>query len=518
MLILFPILILLLTPVAMLVVRLIWPRFAYHWLIAAGGALLAWPLVLLSSLQLPQAIQLVSWHPDALFPSWPMLLVDRLSWPYAVALATLILGVILTDVARAPDVDWATWAGSLVLAALGIFAVLAGNPLTLLLAWTAIDLVELLVMLGQVKESSVRERLVVAFSARVLGSLTLLAGVVAARSAGQALSFAVIPPTASIFLLLAAGLRLGVLPLHLPLLREVPLRRSLGTMARLAPVAASLALLARTATADEIALAPVFLGLAGLAALFGGAIWILAPDELDGRTGWILGMGSLAVASAVRTQPAASLAWGMATLLSGGLLFLTSARDRRLSWITLLGLFGFSVLPFSPAWNGVRLYAGQFHPFLAVFLVAHALLLVGYLRHTLRVGTPLTGVERWVWFLYPFGLALLPVTHLLFGVWTNPGFDNVPLVGWWVGPVVLGLAVLLIAWSRRIPHFPRWAIIVFAYIFSLNWLYRLFWSLYRRTGRLLRFLSIVMEGEGGVLWAFLVLVLLILVLAGNGGG
>jgi hypothetical protein len=519
MLILIPILILLLTPIAMLLFRLTWPRFAYHWLIAAGGVLVAWPLVLLASAQLPQAIQLVPWLPDALFPSWPMLLVDRLSWPYALALVTLVLGVILTDVARAPEADWAAWAGSLGLAALGIFAVLAGNPLTLLLAWTAIDLVELLVMLGQVKESSVRERLVIAFSARVLGSLTLVAGVVAARSAGQSLSFAVIPPRASIFLLLAAGLRLGVLPLHLPLLQEVPLLRSLGTMSRLVPVAASLALLARTATADVMtSLAPVFLGLAGLAALFGGATWALAQDELDGRTGWILGMGSLAVAAAVRAQPAASLAWGMATLLSGGLLFLTSARDRRLSWITLLGLLGFSAMPFSPAWNGARLYAGQFYPFLSVFLVAHALLLVGYLRHTLRVASPLIGVERWVWFLYPVGLALLPVTHLLFGWWTNPGIEDVPLAGWWVGPFVLGLAALMIAWSRRIHHFPGWVIIIFAYIFSLSWIYRLFWSLYRWIGRLLSFFSTVLEGDGGVLWALLVLVLLILVFAGNGGG
>jgi hypothetical protein len=42
----------------------------------------------------------------------------------------------------------------------------------------------------------------------------------------------------------------------------------------------------------------------------------------------------------------------------------------------------------------------------------------------------------------------------------------------------------------------------------LDWLYRFFWDVYRFIGRSLRVTAAVIEGEGGVLWA-LVAVLLV---------
>jgi hypothetical protein len=106
--------------------------------------------------------------------------------------------VILTDVARA-RADWSAWAASLVLAALGLLAVLAANPLTLLLAWAAIDLVEFFILLNHTGLSRENERVVIAFSVRVAGLLLLLWGVVVARASQADLTFDQIPLSASIF-------------------------------------------------------------------------------------------------------------------------------------------------------------------------------------------------------------------------------------------------------------------------------------------------------------------------------
>ena len=520
MIILVAILLLFLASLVMLIIRLSRPEFAYHWLVATGGALAAWVLVLLAGLNLPQTLTVVSIsHTNAeSFPGWPILLVDRLSWPYAVALATLALAVILTDVARAPEADWYAWAGCLALTAFGVIAALAGNPFTLLLAWMAIDVSELLTLLGQVNQSSLRERVVVAFSARMFGSMLLIAaGMVAYARTGHSLAFTSIPAQAGTILLVAAGLRLGVLPLHVPFLQEVPLRRSLGTITRLVPAAAALSLLARTATAEgNSLLAPYLLGLAGLAALYSGIAWILAPDELAGRPAWILGMASLAVAAALNNQPTATLAWGMATIFSGSLLFLTSVHDRRISWLTLLGLFGISMLPYSPTWNGARLFF-PFQPLLVPFLLAQVFLMVGYVRHTFRTGTPLAGVERWVLVIYPLGLVWLLVTHLIFGFWTNPGVKDVPVIGWWIGAFVSVMAGLLVIASRRQLRFPRLVSVVFGTIFSFGWLYRLLWVVYRFIGRLVKIITGVLEGEGGVLWTLLLLILILLVIMNRNG-
>jgi hypothetical protein len=510
-----------LPPLAMLVLRWVRPAFVYHWLIAVAGPLVAWPMILVTGLRLPQTLLLISWVPGTLFPSWPILLVDRLSWPYAVALGTLALAGILTEVARAPEADWASWSASLVLTTLGILAVFSGNSLTLLLTWTAIDLFELVVLLWQVTPSHMRERVVVSFTARVFGSGLLVAAVLVASSAGENLTFAVIPPQVSLLLLLAAGLRLGVLPLHLPFLQEPPLRRGLGTLLRLVPAAAALVLLARTALAisehgGTLPWLPFLLALSGLAALYGAVAWVFAPDEHSGRPAWLLSMASFSVASALRGQPSASLAWGIAALFSGGLLFFSSARDRRLEWLTLLGLFGISSLPFTPAWNGARLFDSPFQPQLLLFLLSLALLIFGYTRHTLHPIRSLAGVERWVWVIYPFGLALLPLTHFAFGLWTNPGVEQAPRAGWWAGAAVLILAGLFSLWIRRGLSLDHYPLAIADSIFSLNWLYSGFWFIYNRLRLLIGFITEILEGEGGILWALLLLVLLLALLAANG--
>ena len=80
-----------------------------------------------------------------------------------------MLAVILTVPIRQQGINWHAWASSLALAGFGIAAVLAGNPLTLMLAWAAIDILEITILLVQVRESKVHVQTLVAFAARVGG-------------------------------------------------------------------------------------------------------------------------------------------------------------------------------------------------------------------------------------------------------------------------------------------------------------------------------------------------------------
>lgn len=519
MLILLPILFLLFMPVIMLVIRLFRPDFAYHWLIAAAGALVAWFVVLFAGFRLPMVVPLIAWQPETLFPSALMLLVDRLSYPYVVGLTTLVLAMILTEVARAPQAGWSAWATSLLLVGLGILAVLSGNPLTLLVSWTAIDLVELLVMLGQVSQSKLRERVVIAFSVRVLGSGMLMGAMLSTSAVGNELTFTDIPPIATVFLLLAVGLRIGLLPSYMPILRELHLRRSLGTLLHLVVAAAGLVLVNRTAAVMVSSTTISFLlGLVGLASLYGGVAWVMATDEISGRPAWVLGMASLSAAAAMNSQPLASQAWGIAVLLAGGVLFYTSTLDQRFSWLPLLGLLGISALPFTPTWSGALLFTSPFNPLMVVFLLSHVLLMVGYVRHVLRPREPLVGVERWVWLIYPLGLGLLPMVHYLYGWWANPGADIMPTFGWWAGAIASVITAFLVGLSRFMPRFSFSKASVLESVFSLKWLYRLFWVFYRSVEGLITFLTTVLEGDGGLLWAFLLLVLLFSLVVGNSGG
>jgi hypothetical protein len=71
-----PVFVLLLTPVIMLIIRLIKPGFSYFWLLAVTGALIVWPISLILGFRLPNTMLLVEWKPETLFPASPSLLVD----------------------------------------------------------------------------------------------------------------------------------------------------------------------------------------------------------------------------------------------------------------------------------------------------------------------------------------------------------------------------------------------------------------------------------------------------------
>lgn len=511
-------LVLLLTAAALLGLAAARPRFNYHWLVAVLGALTAWPFAAFALQESPQSrLELVQWAPAAIYRESPALLVDGFSWPFMFALATLALAVILTDVARAGESSWSVWSANLFLSALGMLAVTAANPLTLALIWAAIDLAEFVILLGTIESSQMRERLVVGFSARVGGILALLAAYLSAAAGGIQLDLGSIQQQQSVFLLVAAGLRLGVVPLHQPFIREVPVRRSLGTTTRLVSAASSLILLARTAvTGVQGRPAAYLLALACLAAIYAAISWLRSRDELEGRPFWMLGMGSLALAAAVQAQAQAALSWSLALLFSGSLLFLYSGRHRTMNLLIGLGVLGFLGLPFTPNAVGMQLYNKSFGPVDILLLAAQSLLVAGYIRHGIRPTPRLEGVERWVWAIYPWGLTLLPLVHFGAGWWLLGSETlTIPWQGFAAGLLAAGWIVA----ARRLAVQERWQAPVervgmtLAGFLSLEWLYRAIWRLYRPLRRLLDFMSNVMEGEGGVLWALLFLTLFLALLS-----
>lgn len=517
-LVLLPIILLSLTAALLIAVRLLRPGFQYYWLIAAIGSLLAWFSILVIRVNIPQTIRLFEWQPDWLYPFTPELLLDQYSWSYALCLATLTLSVILTDVVRRPVTDWSSWVGGLLLTALGVSAVLAGNLLALILFWTAIDLVELLILLGQLNRSESRERVIVAFSVRLTGTFLLIWAVVSASSAESVLGFLQITPQTSLVLLVAAGLRLGVLPINQPYRREITQKQSLGTIGRMVAAAASLILVTRTAVFGvPESMTGLLLILSGIAALYGSFSWTNSESAVDGRLYWILGMGAFSVASAVRADPSASLAWGELAILSGGLILLSSVRNRYIIILSLAGLAGLTSLPYTPGWNTVSLYQQSFGLAFILLALAQSLFAAGYLHFTLQPGEKAVGIERWVWIIYPWGLLLLPLTH-----WLISWFEcRVTLsISTMLPGIVIGL--LLGIWifiQRELSKRPRLLDIFYkggqnlAKFLSLHWFYRALWKFYFFIGRVVGLIVTLSEGDGGVLWALLILVLFVAILS-----
>ena len=511
----------LLIPAFMLGLKLWKPRFPYFWLVAALANLVVWPLILFLWLRIPEVIPLTTWSPRSDTTTPLELLLDPFSWSFGLALATINLAIVLTDVTRPTERNWSAWAGGMALTGLGILAVFSGNPLTLLLAWQAIDLVEVVALLSQGFYARDREPVVGIFGARIAGSILVMAAILIAASQGQSLTFENLTPAITVLLIVGAGLRLGTLPFYAPLFQNLPSQQGLFTLFRLVPAASSLILLARAAQVGVPANAvPWFLGLLGLLGIYSSLAWLTAADEVAGRPFWILGMASLAMASAVLARSSASLAWGMALLLPGSMLFLASTRTRRLLFLPAIGLISLSCLPYTPTWAGLQLYSTPFHPLVILLLFAQAFLWIGYARHSLRMTRLETGIERWAWTLYILGLVLPLVIFFIASYWNGTLLEGPNLTQNWPLLVIYSLAGAAYFIQRRGVHlrFPQpfgsflrnlasltWV------LFSVTWIY----SVLRRTTA---FISLILEGEGGVLWSILLLVLLLTVIAGASFG
>ncbi len=506
---LFPVLI----AFSMILIHWMRPNFRYFWLIAFSGAFITWISVLLWRFNLPIELVLPAWEPQQLFSQSLSFFVDSLTWSFAFGIATLILVVITTATARenfpAPNL----WAATLTLGSFGILAALADNPLSLLMIWAAIDLIELLSQLQSVNSAQASERVVIAFSARVAGAVMLLWASLVSTSVGSPMDFHNAPPQSGLFLLLASGLRLGVLPLHLPYASESAIRRGFGSALRLISATSGIILLARIPTESVISpFTPFLLILVTIAALYGSWMWLRATDELTARPFWLIGVASLSIAAALRGEQTGAASWGLALLLVGSVIFLASVYQKWINRALLIGLWGISTLPFSVTASGWQHGMSNFWPVWPFLLIAHAILLAGYVRHALRPSNrvPFENLDLWARNTYPGGISLSLFVILILGITV---FENNYPTGALFYSVVVFLLSGLVLWlvpRVRWMQSPRahWVNSSGTTIVWLDWFFRALWNLYRALGRFSEVITSILESDGGIIWTLLFLVLL----------
>lgn len=517
MLILVTLLLLLLSALILLLLRLFFPDFRYSWLIAVSGAFFAWVSVFFWQPQIPLVLTLPSWQPESLFPVPPVFLADSLSWVYAFALLSLGLATVLTAVARENFPSPVAWAGTLGLIGVGMLAVLANNPLALVLAWTAIDFVELGTLLLTLRGKILRERAVISFALHVLGSGFLIWAGIASASAGSSLNFIAAPKEAGLYMLIAAGMRLGVLPMHLPFSGDSTLRRGYGSVLRLVSAASSLILLARIPY-NSLPPLLVIIGLilVSFTALYSAWLWARAKDFLEARPYWVLGMASLAFAAALRANPIGSVAWGVALIMGGAVLFLASLDQKWLDRATLLALFFLAALPFTLTARCWESNASIPWVTWILLLPAHALLLAGYHHHATRPRhNKFAQKGQNVQLIYPVGISVLLFSMFLLGLW---GWLGARSFGAWIWSLfTIGLTIFIIWLRPRIralnPLQAHW--LEPSTKAGASWAYKSFWSGYHALRRLSELISRVLESDSGILWALLFLIFFASLMAGG---
>ena len=530
-LILLPPVLYILAAAALLILERFNVKVGISWLVAVVVTLVNWVLLLVLRLQVPSLLRITSSGPFSDRAAW-FFTLDPISYPYALSIAGLLLAVVLTAAARYNfnEKAGAPWAANLVLGASGYLAVTSGSFLTLVLAWTILDVVDFIVLVTLIKKPAQVQQGLVTFAARLFGTMLAVWGMVSAGPSGEAQVLTGISPQTGVFLLLGAGLRLGVVPLHGAVADDNRTRRGLGTMLRLVAAASSLCVVGRlpanVVTPDW---ATFLLLMIALAVFYSAIQWLTAPDELSGRPFFVIALAGLATAAAVRGQPQAVVAWGIALILSGGILFLYHARQTSLTVLVGFGLIGLSGLPFTPAASGwTGLVVLPFNLLDVFFILGFTVLLIGYARQALVPGQPLQELERWRQPVYPIGLGILIITQWVLGVFGWPGSFSVGT--WWASLITFLLVTGVFVFRRFGPGSTSlegstsWFRVVlqrssriFASIFSLQWVYRLAGGGFKLAQGFVDAATRVLESEGGVLWALTLLALVLSLLRQQGG-
>ena len=372
MLVLLPVALAFVGAFAILILQRVRPSYGDTWLVALGVSLVVWGLVLALHWQENVAVSLGMWWPvdRTVYLTFQ---ADRISWMYAFSLASLGMAVALTAAVRLRfEISSLVWTETLLLEGAGLLVVLSGSFTTLIFVWTVIDIVELLVMLSNVRQASLRQSAVLSFMLSISGTFMVVWATVRSQAFGTPLNMTNIIPEVGLLLILAVGLRLVCGAIAFALMakslacgedweRSCACRRRhpvwwcwRGCRCRPIP--------------DRWY--GFMLAFAALAAVYGGAMWAAAKNELDGRPFLVIAVAGMAFACVIQGNPIASIAWGVGLILYGGLIFLASHHDLPVIIIAGLGVIGFSGLPFTPTANGwTGLIAAQvfcggrvFHP------------------------------------------------------------------------------------------------------------------------------------------------------------
>jgi len=224
-----------------------------------------------------------------------------------------------------------------------------------------------------------------------------------------------------------------------------------------------------------------------------------------------------------------ALAGQSLTLLLGcALVYLSNGHDERRLWASVFSGVGALALLGAPLTVGFLgasgLYGGLLGagnwPVLVGVFVAQVLLAAGLLRAVFWPGQPVEG-EPLRQAVYFGGLALLAAVAVLAGVftgWFNPvlGAPRLGLPGWTGRPSLVAAVVVVITalggvvlWRFETAVRARAEVVAVALtsLFRLDWLYRLVWGVIHLAGTLILNLAAVLEGEGAVLWALVVVLL-----------
>ena len=510
--------------------------------IALATALFTVVVTLLLGFRRPAAVALSRWQTESYFGDSLQLTVDGGSWLLAMALLLGLAAAGLAGLSSRNEQCGRNLSVGLLVVAAALMAVFADNLMTLAIAWTALDLLvyfwEVFALGDNRGAGELSINLLAVALVMVAALVCVEAGVPAVTRGGK------LPTQGVLFLVLAVILRLGLYPVHVVSRRVVNVSQiEIEGVTRLAKLSVAVALLGALASQPVVLPLRGWLTVAALASgLIGGWKWYSANVPREQLGYMVMGQASVIMLTFLwggEWASAGVIAQGISVLLAGLVLSLyRGGIDSVSSWThnPLLAALVLGGMPLTVGFVGVlalftgMLQAGIWVLALPVVVVIEALLMAGGFRLAFSPGPGPPTQAPFANAGYKLGLTIPAAAGVIAGLAPDkfgalagvagfPGWSGMLTPGGFTtmgsallaGSIAAGLWLFREQLRAREASIPRLALIS---TLDLRWLHDAVWILYCGLARAMRAAALVLEGQGGVLWALVLATIVWMVLGG----
>ncbi len=450
--------------------------------------------------------------------------LDGISYSYMLAISALLVVLLLTAPSyMEPQTAPRIWFFYLLIETIGYLSVSTNNMSFVIYGWVIFDAIDLLTQYLQVRPGQIRRGFVMAVGVRFIGTLMAAASLALSNSELGSVSGAFISLKGGAYLLTACAFRMGIMPISQPYGQMDISRVGLGTMLRLVSILTVMPVMSRIPLGGLRPDMRFLLGLAAVSSGLAGAVgWLLSENSFAGISYAAMGICGMAFVCALSGQQIPLVAWGISTVLTCAPLSLFRIHNPFMNVLGFLVILCFSGLPYTPnayGWFGListpNFFRNLANTLIPLFLIAGAFI------HILRTeGRRFSDLEPWMRSVYPLGFVTAIGTHLLVGFTQFPGRFSLGVipasVSAFAGGILLSAAGLRMPERVRTQNAAAWgraAMSVFwggmQKLMDMEWLLIAGRWISRAVSRISLTMSAVLEENGGLVWEFLLLALLI---------
>lgn len=442
------------------------------------------------------------------------------TWVFGFLLLTLLLAVILADSNRLPGKNnLLGWSSAMVITASAVLACMSASLVAFLLACTFLDITLFVVQMSSQNRPEQLNFSVIEFALRIIGSFLLMA-VLGGQEAGIANSISEIPAKMMSLVLLGLTLRIGIFSIGGAVSGAFPVRKTYNFLTLVVVPITIFALISRLPALNlEGSFYPLMAGVVVILTLINLLRFYTSNIGSENRIPWIAVCSGLGLILVFINREISILPLGIVMLVIGNLLSVNESATRNTRFILAVLMIGLLGLKFTPS-VGIWIGKGDNSPIINV--ISYNLILFLALSKALNSFIKNIKIhsdnEKWIELSTGLGPILLVLSPWVFLPWTKL------VKGQWIDLVmpiliIVTASLLFLTKTSRIVQFTSRLIkrpnfessFYFRYareFFQLKWLSRWVSGIYNIISGLVKGLVRLLEGDGGLLWAFVFLILL----------